>query len=265
MKKPTGKPGGPNDRIHRCIAIEKRILAKTHWGMLGLSLEDEHDVPGGKEDDSLGEGSEGGGGVNESFDSALFDSAQNEDDDRNTDAAVVPALPPLPCPVGEGVQDTGENEGVMTAPSAQASSAQVDVRSALKRAESSVKAQKTKHASNKNKERTSIAGTIVKLFEKDNSSSDGVSANLSMMLMPQMEAINKSMEKREHRERIDKRRKRKCRKKRHTKKREKKRAKKAALEGQEDHGGKAGVVGSSDSSSSIDSSDSESNSDSDST
>jgi len=32
MKKPTGKPGGPNDRIHRCIAIEKRILDKTHSG-----------------------------------------------------------------------------------------------------------------------------------------------------------------------------------------------------------------------------------------
>jgi hypothetical protein len=37
MKKPTGKPGGPNDHIHRCISIENRILDKTHSGMLGLS------------------------------------------------------------------------------------------------------------------------------------------------------------------------------------------------------------------------------------
>ena len=32
MKKPTGKPGGANDRIHPCISIEKRILDKTHSG-----------------------------------------------------------------------------------------------------------------------------------------------------------------------------------------------------------------------------------------
>ena len=213
-----------------------------------------------------GRGWREGGGVNESFDSALFeDFAQDEDDDRNTDAAVVPALPPLPCPVlGEEVQDTGENKEVTTAPSAQAST-RVDVRSALKRAESSLKAQKTKNASIKNKERTLIAGTIAKLLEKDNSSSDGVSANMSMMLMRQMEAINKSMDTRERRERIDKRRKRKRRKKRRAKKREKKRAKRAALEGQEDHGGKAEGVSSSDSSSSPDSSDSESNSSRDST
>jgi hypothetical protein len=37
MKKPTGKPGGPNDHIHWCISIENRILDKTHSGMLGLS------------------------------------------------------------------------------------------------------------------------------------------------------------------------------------------------------------------------------------
>ena len=37
MKKPTGKSGGPNDRIHWCITIvEKRILDKTHPEMLGL-------------------------------------------------------------------------------------------------------------------------------------------------------------------------------------------------------------------------------------
>ena len=178
-----------------------------------------------------GRGWREGGGVNESFDSARFeDFAQDEDDDRNTDAAVVPALPPLPCPVGEEVQDTGENKEVTTAPSAQAST-RVDVRSALKRAESSLKAQKTKNASIKNKEGTLIAGTIAKLLEKDNSSSDGISANMSMMLMRLMEAINKSTEKRERRERIDKRRKRKRCKKRRAKKRERNRERRRPSKG----------------------------------
>ena len=62
--------------------------------------------------------------------------------------------------------------------------------------------------------------------------------NMSMMLMKQMKAINKSMDKCAHRERQDERRERKSRKKRHAKKRKKKRAKKAALEGMVDHGGK---------------------------
>jgi hypothetical protein len=62
MKKPTGgKPGGGNDRIHRCISIEKRILDKTHSGMLGLSSDDEDDAdaaPRGVEDNLLGEEAE---------------------------------------------------------------------------------------------------------------------------------------------------------------------------------------------------------------
>jgi hypothetical protein len=114
----------------------------------------------------------------------------------------------------------------------------VDVRGALKRAASLVKAQKTKNASNKNNERISLAGAIVKLLERVQSPSDGMAVNMSMMLMKQMKAINKSMDKCAHKERQDERRERKSRKKRHAKKRKKKRAKKAALEGMVDHGGK---------------------------
>ncbi len=111
------------------------------------------------------------------------------------------------------VQDTGDSKGVMTAPSAPASSARVDVRGALKRAESSVKAQKTKNASNKNKECTLLVGAIVKLPKKDHPPSDGMSANISMMLMRQMEAINKSMDKCARQERNNERRERKhCKK-----------------------------------------------------
>ncbi len=63
MKKPTGNPGGPNDWIHRCISIEKRIQDKTHSGMLGLSSDDEDNKPrgsgAGEDDDPFGEESVG--------------------------------------------------------------------------------------------------------------------------------------------------------------------------------------------------------------
>ncbi len=51
-----------------------------------------------------------------------------------------------------------------------------------------------KNAKNKNKEHMSLAGTIVELLKKDHSSSDGMTANMSIMLMRQMKVINKSME-----------------------------------------------------------------------
>ena len=155
-------------------------------------------MPRGEDDDILGEESVGGGGVNESF-----ESAQGEDDNRNTDAAVASGnLPPPPPPVVPSalaphhhkVQDTGDIEGLTTAPSMPAFSAPVDVRGALKRVASSVKAQKTKNAFNKNKERTLLAGAIVKLLEKNQSPSDGMATNMSMMLMKQMEVIHKSMD-----------------------------------------------------------------------
>ena len=167
------------------------------------------------------------------------------------------------------MQDTGDIKRVtllapsLPALSLPASSAQVDVWQALQRAAILVKALKTKNASNKNKERTSLAGAIVKLLEKDQPPSDGMAANMSMMLMQQMEAINKSMDKRARRERKEERRERKRCKKRRTKKGKKKRAKKAALEGMEDHVGKTRGGSSSNSSSSSnsgDSSESDSNS-----
>jgi hypothetical protein len=50
MKKPTGRTGENADRIHECIAIERRIMNKTHSGMMGLSDgdgEDAEDEDGG--------------------------------------------------------------------------------------------------------------------------------------------------------------------------------------------------------------------------
>ncbi len=57
MKKPTGRTGENNDRIHRCILIEKKIMKKTHSGILGLSS-DSNATPSANED-SGGEESEG--------------------------------------------------------------------------------------------------------------------------------------------------------------------------------------------------------------
>ena len=53
MKKPTGKQGAAGDRIHQCIAIERKILDKTHSGMVGLSSSD--DVLSGSEESEGGE------------------------------------------------------------------------------------------------------------------------------------------------------------------------------------------------------------------
>jgi hypothetical protein len=65
---------------------------------------------------------------------------------------------------------------------------------ALRKAESTIKAQKTKNLSNKHKERTSIAGAIVKLIEQGQGSSSSMGTKMNMMLMRQMERIKKSMD-----------------------------------------------------------------------
>ena len=131
----------------------------------------------------------------------------------------------------------------------------VDVRPALKRAESSVKAQETKgmrQTWNKESAHRFRGAVCQKLLEKDDSSSDGVTANMSTMLMRQMEAINKSTEKRERlREDRQEEGEGKHRKKLRAGKEEGKEEGKEGIspEGQEDHGGKAGGGSSIDSSS----------------
>ncbi len=67
------------------------------------------------------------------------------------------------------------------------------IHAGLRRAEDFMKAQKTKNLSNKNKERTTIAGAIVKLVERQDLS--GMAASMSMMLMRQLNAMNSSMDR----------------------------------------------------------------------
>ncbi len=74
----------------------------------------------------------------------------------------------------------------------------IDVNAALKKAGSTVKVSKTKNSSNKNKEWTSIGGAIVKLIENQNQTpSSNIAASTTIMLMRQLEQINKSMDERD--------------------------------------------------------------------
>ena len=76
------------------------------------------------------------------------------------------------------------------------------VQSAMARAESLAKAAKTKKASNKKKERRSIAGMIVKMIEQiDSSSNSTMTTNMNMMMMRQMEETNHGMARRHKEER----------------------------------------------------------------
>jgi hypothetical protein len=62
MKKPTGRTVEAGNRTHRCISIEKKILKKTHSGMMGFSSSDNKAA------------SEGGGMVEENaLQASLFD------------------------------------------------------------------------------------------------------------------------------------------------------------------------------------------------
>jgi hypothetical protein len=72
---------------------------------------------------------------------------------------------------------------------------------ALKRAGSSVKLQKLKNSSNKSKERTSVASVIVQLIEgmKETSSGD-MSAQMNLLFMHQIDAMDRRMEKRDCRD-----------------------------------------------------------------
>ncbi len=95
-------------------------------------------------------------------------------------------------------------EGMAPAPTMDAACA------ALRKAESSIKAQKTKNFSNKHKKCTSIVGAIVKLIEQGQGSSSGMGATMNMTLIRQMEHINKSMDNWGKQEAKERKKERKC-------------------------------------------------------
>jgi hypothetical protein len=147
-----------------------------------------------------------------------------------------PELPPLVIPRHHAQTNEAENNEDEEATLYPVG----DVNVALRRASSSVRSDKMKNSSNKNKERTSIAGAIVKLLEQQQPSADSEHNEklevITMTIMRQMENLNKSMDDCNCQER--KQQKKKC-----AKKRARKRKKRHALEGLNNHGGKAGGGG----------------------
>jgi hypothetical protein len=156
MKKPTGRTGENDDRIHWCMAIEKKIMDTTHSGMLGFSSEDDgHMTKSGDDDEECGE--EGGGQENDLFaDSVQGDKAGHPNDDPICANPPRCSLPSMSHSTEQHCQATSATADEGVTPSAPT----MDVHDALKKAGSTIKADKTKSLSNKNKDRTSIAGEI---------------------------------------------------------------------------------------------------------
>jgi hypothetical protein len=122
-----------------------------------------------------------------------------EQDDVNVP---VPNIPPPCLRLSIQSQDDTRIDGVEeVTPS---------IHAGLRRVEELMKAQKTKNSSNKIEERTSIAGAIVKLAERQESG--GIAASMLMMLMRQLDAMNSSLDRCEQWERKQERRERKKRK-----------------------------------------------------
>jgi len=107
------------------------------------------------------------------------------------------------------------------------------------------KNQKTKNSSNKNRDRTSIVGSISKLIDSLSTNTNegedvNVAKRMNILMMRQLDLMDRRMEMRD---KEDHKEQHKKKKKRQKKKRAKKRMKKAtqvALEDQDDHGGKVG-------------------------
>ncbi len=225
MKKPTGGTGKKGERIHKCIAIERLILDKTHLGILGLSP------------DRDAESKDGGFGSDTSF--------------NNYSAEVSPSPPPpVQDTTGKNKEDedselAGINSSItdpQVVTTSRPPSRTTATRPASSSSTSSLKNQKTKNLSNKNKDPTSFAGLIAKLIDLISTSTDeveqaNVDKRMNILMMRQLDLMDRRMERREKEGRKEQRKKKKRQKKKRRKKRAKKAARQVALEDQDDHGG----------------------------
>ncbi len=210
MKKPTGWTGEDGNWINQCIAIEKKI--KIHLGMLGFTL-DEGSI--NLKTENTGRGGSEGGLAESTFDMEYHDKGNPIADPAPMDIPSLlslrhsPRSSPQQQPHADNDNEVRQLEtnvnanGVTPVPNINAA------RAALRKAESTVKAQKTKNSSNKHKKRTSIAGAIVKLIEQSQGSFSGMDATMNMTLMCQMKHINKSMDNWDKQEVKEKRKERK--------------------------------------------------------
>jgi hypothetical protein len=269
LKKPTGKPGEANDRILRCIAIERKIMEKTHSGLLGIMESNAED----RRDDE-----EGGGSADEEIpwrrsptrtsktqanqcirsqlastrvptaeivldEEMIAEWNRQRDDedhdeyhdriDRPPDHIVEAVTRSLAESDGSFRDGAGEEDGSPFLPSRTQSVSNAlrraaemtppmekSVRDAMIWAESFAKAQKMKNFSNKSKERASVAGTIVKMLDRmDSSTNESLGAQMNLMIMNQLEEMNGGMAWRAREERREKAKEKKRRHKRQEKKR----------------------------------------------
>jgi hypothetical protein len=212
MKKPTGGTGEKGERIQKCIAIEKLILDKTHSGILGLSPDEDEEEGGGSNSDTSG---------------------------NNYTAEVAPSPPP---PVEGETKEDEDNElseielaRILDSSMTDTPGDTLNFPRPLSRTSSTVarppKNQKTKNSSNKNRDRTSIAGSISKLIDSLSTNTNteewedvNVAKRMNILMMRQMDSMDRRMEMRDKEDRKEQRKKKK---KRQKKKRAKKRAKKA--------------------------------------
>ncbi len=118
--------------------------------------------------------------------------------------------------------------------------------------------------SNKNKERASVAGTIIKMLDRMDSSLNDLAmgAQVNLMIMRQLEEMNKGMARRAREERHERKKERERCKRRRAKKKAKRQEMRALLEDLDDHRGEgAGFWSESSDSESSDSSNSGDSSD----
>ncbi len=93
MKKPTSKLGEDGDRINRGMAFEKKIMKKTHLGLLGFTSEE------GSINLERETGNTGRGGLEGGLTELTFDLEYNDKGNPNANPAPVDiqSIPPLHC------------------------------------------------------------------------------------------------------------------------------------------------------------------------
>jgi hypothetical protein len=147
MKKPTGWTGENGDRICWCIAIEKKIMRKTHSGFLGVSSDKDNvanNFPVGSADE---------GGLDDEIDDNVIErrsvlntliESDNMDNKGELDNGMHPVGIPPPFVQSDVAGNNNECDEVTLRPRGD-----INISVALRRASSTARAEKNKNSSNK--------------------------------------------------------------------------------------------------------------------
>ena len=190
MKKPTGGTGEKGERIFKCIAIERLILDKTHLGIPGLSPDGDADSKDSGSGSDTSFNNSYSADVVPSLPSPVEDtSSENEDDDEHNELAGI-ELARIYSSITDPLAVTTSRPPSRTAAA----------RPASHNSTSSLKNQKTKNSSNKNKDRTSIVGSIAKLIDSLSTNTDegedvNVAKRMNILMMRQLDSMDRRMER----------------------------------------------------------------------